>query len=281
MPQFIKKHPFIVMFVIVAVLGVTIALTRGNRSVTGVENAVGSVLTPVESVTTGVTRGVGNWFRLVLGISDVQRENEQLRERIVQMEGDIALLGELEKENQRLSEIANFVQDNESYDIVTASVVGKSPGYWFDTFALNVGRNNGVQEDMPVITPTGLVGRVYEVGGNWCKVMSIIDSDSSVSALIERTRDNTVVRGAVTVGTEEDLCTMVYLPLENDLVPGDKVLTSGLGGIFPKGLMIGEVLEVSRAQETTERTATIKPAVDFMNLEEVMVIKQVYEQVSP
>lgn len=282
MTQFFKKHPVLIGIIVVILLGILIALTRNRTKITGVEGAVGTALMPVESAASGVTRSIGNWFRMVLGISDVQRENEQMREQIVQMESELALLNELELENKRLSEIANYAKDKQDeYDMVTAMVTAKSPGYWFDTFTINVGYRDGIEVDMPVITPKGLVGRISEVSGNWSKVSAIISGDSSVSALVERTRDNTVVQGSTQLTGDEGSCVMRYLPLDNDLLPADRVLTSGLGGIFPKGIVIGEVVEVNQSNDDLERTALIKPAVDFMKIEEVMVIKHVYEEVSP
>lgn len=282
MSQFFKKHPVLIGIIVVIILGILIAVTRNRTKITGVEGTVGSALMPVEGAASSVTRSVGNWFRMILGISDVQRENEQMRQQIIQMESELALLNELQMENARLAEIAKFVEDNkDQYEIVTASVTAKAPGYWFDTFTINLGYRDGIEVDMTVLTPQGLVGRISEVSGSWAKVSSIIDSGNSVSALVERTRDNTVVQGSTQITGDEAYCVMRYLPLDNDLLPADRVLTSGLGGLFPKGIVIGEVTEVDQSTDDMERTALIKPAVDFMKLEEVMIIKHVYAQVSP
>lgn len=268
--------------IVVIILGTIILATRNSKQITGVEGAVGSVLTPIENTATSFTYKVGNWFRTVFGISDIQKDNEQMRQQILSMEGDLALLKELQLENERLKEIAGFIEDRPDFEVVTARISAKSPGYWFDTFLINAGYNQGIKADMVVVTPQGyLIGRIYKVSGDWAQVTSIIDGDSSVASIVERTRDNTVVKGNLQVGLQDSLCTMTYVPLDNDLIPGDRVLTSGLGGVYPRGLPIGEIIEITKQENSSEKIATIKPAADFMKLEEVLVIKNVFEQVSP
>lgn len=280
MNQFFKKHPVIVSAIVLGLMVILIIATRNKTDITGVEGAVGTAIMPAENSVSSVTRGVGHWFRMVLGISDVQRENEAMKQQIEQMQSSLSLLNEEQQENKRLKEIAKYVQDNQDYEIITAMVIGKSPGYWFDSFVINAGYRQGIRAGMTVVTPQGLVGQISEVSGSWSKVTSIIAGDSAVSALVERTRDNTVVRGNVQIGDEENLCTMEYLPLDNDLLPGDLIKTSTLGD-YPKGIIIGEVKEVSRMADDIERIATIVPAVDFMKLEEVMVITKEFTQVQP
>lgn len=284
MGAFFKKHPFIMVLIAVILILALILITNGQRSITPVENMIGTVVSPVASGVSSFTRNVGEWFRLVFGISDVQKENAELKQRILQLEAEAAALPELEKENERLKETAQYIEDNADYEQITAQVIAKNPGYWFDSFLINAGRSHGVQANMPVVTSQGLVGRITEVGSNWSKVKPIIDATSSVSGLVERTRDTVIVRGNLDVEEDNDiLLTMHYLPYDHTLQPGDRILTSSLGGIFPKGLVIGEVIEVTRAQDTssTEQTATVKPSVDFRNMEEVIVILQVWEEVSP
>jgi rod shape-determining protein MreC len=117
---------------------------------------------------------------------------------------------------------------------VYARVIGRNPGVWFDTFSINVGSVNGITTNMAVITGDGLVGRVYEVGANFSKVLCLIDSRSAVACLIERTRDNGVMRGKVETWSETPECNMYYLPAVSDVAPGDVVLTSGVDTLFPR-----------------------------------------------
>ena len=181
---------------------------------------------------------------------------------------------ELEAENERLRQLLSYVEENASYSYITARVVTKDPGYYFDAFVINAGYNDGVAVDDAVITADGLVGRVIETGGTYSVVMAIIDARSSVSGTVERTRDNGVVNGVAQPDSTGSLCEMVFLPLEAELLPGDRVISNGLGGIYPSGFLIGTVVEVSSTTTTSGLTVKIEPAVDFLHLEEVMIVKQ-------
>ena len=279
MVRFFKDRPVLIIVIIIAILLCLIFATSGDREVTGPESVTGAVVTPVSSFFSVVFNGVSDFFGDLFNSTDVDEENAVLKERIKQLESEAQLTNELKTENERLREIAGYIEDNEETEMITARVVGKNPGYWFDIFLINAGRNKGIQKDMPVVTPQGLVGRVMEVGNTWSKVLSVIDTRSSVSGIVERTRDNGIVRGALQVNSQEGLCQIFYLPYDNDIMPGDIVLTSGLGGIYPKGIVIGEVIEVGRQRDQVQRTATIKPRVDFLHLEEVIVITGIQEMV--
>jgi rod shape-determining protein MreC len=125
---------------------------------------------------------------------------------------------------------------------------------------------------MPVVNGDGLVGRVVDVGANYSRVMAIIDTTSGVSGIVERTRDNGILTGTADSDADEAQMVMGNLPLDADLMPGDTVITSGLAGVFPKGIAIGEVTEVRPSTDGMRNEALVTPWVDFEHLEEVMVI---------
>ena len=120
-------------------------------------------------------------------------------------------------------------------DPIYARVIARDPGQWFDTFSVNRGTNDGVSVGMAVVTGDGLVGRVYEAGLNYAKVLTIIDSRSAVSCLIERTRDNGVMRGQITATSESAECYVSYVQNIANIVPGDTLITSGTDSLYPKG----------------------------------------------
>lgn len=279
--KFFRDRPVIMIAIVIVVLIILAFATANSSQAVPGESFIGSVISPFQSIVTSVVNSITGWIEHIFSVDDEGAELIALRERVMQLESDASLINDLKLENERLRTIANYYDENPQLEMVTARVIGKSPGYWINTLVINIGRNKGIEKDMPVITPQGLVGRVLEVGANWSKVISIIDSQSSVGGIIERTRDNGIVRGTIQENNSDGLCAMYYLPFENDLVPGDKVLTSGLGGLFPKGIVIGEVIEVSRPKDEVERTAVIKPTAKLNNIEEVMVIKKVIEQVNP
>ena len=125
---------------------------------------------------------------------------------------------------------------------------------------------------MPVVNGDGLVGRVVDTGAGFSRVMAIIDASSGVSGIVERTRDNGILTGTDSSGDGDALMMMGNLPLDADLMPGDTVITSGLAGVFPKGIAVGEVTEVRPSTDGMRNQAIVTPWVDFYHLEEVMVI---------
>lgn len=261
------------MLTAVLVLLILIFATSGDRTVSWFESAVGSIAQPVQTFASNVSNGVVGFFERVFNVTDADRENEQLKLRLAQLEQSEYEKEELRLENERLKELLNYSEQNKNYEFVTAAVIAKGQGVWFDSFTINAGRTHGIEKDMPVVVSSGLVGRVTDVGATWAKVSTIIDSRSTVSVMVERTRDGAMVQGVLESGSSSTL-ELYYLPSGSDLVPGDVIVTNGLGGVFPKGIAVGRVSEVTRTLDnnTNERNALVTPAVDFNHLEEVMVI---------
>ncbi len=282
MRKFLHNRPLIIAIVAVVVLVILIAVTAGSRSMTFIESAVGSVVQPVQTFASNASAAIIDFFNRLFRTTDADLENEQLHLRITQLEQQAIELEDLRQENERLREMLHFAQSNTELEYVSASVIGKSQGIWFDTFTINVGRNHGIEAQMPVVTADGLVGRVTEVGATWSKVSAVIDPRTSVSVMVQRTRVNGMVRGRLESGTTSDVLELYYLPANSDLVPGDIIVTSGLGGIYPKGIMVGEITEVARSDEG-DYNALLTAAVDFNHIEEVMVIlnTNAQEQTAP
>jgi len=161
----------------------------------------------------------------------------------------------------------------ESFEPVGCTIIAKDPGNWFEVFTINRGSKDGIEINAPVITAYGLVGRVSQVDLFTSKVTSIIDMDSTVAARVSRSRDILIVRGDAAL-RNSGLCRMDYISPEVDIMPGDIIETSGLGGIYPKGIIIGQVKEVIRNEGQYDSYAIITPVVDFKRLEEVIVLKE-------
>ena len=251
--RFFNNRPLVITILLSVLLVVLMIVTPGSGRLTGPESVAGTAVSGTQSFLGSLVDGVGHFFSSIFSPNETEDE--------------------LKTENERLKSLLNYVQNHTEYEYITARVITKDPGYYFDVFVINAGYNDGVSKDDTVITPDGLVGRVTETGGSWSKVISIIDSRSSVSGTVERTRDNGVVNGIAQSKAQEGLCEMEFLPLEAELQPGDQVITNGLGGVFPRGFVIGQVVEVSAETGSTGKVVTIKPAVDFLHLEEVLIVK--------
>ena len=244
------------------------------------ENAVGSLLTPVQGAVRNATAWVRDHFSALTSSGDLINRVSELELENMRLQYEISQLQEDERENERLSALVGAFSRYNELDPIYARVIAKDPGQWFEMFTINQGQLSGVARGMAVISAGGLVGRVYEVGLNYAKVVCIINADNAVACLIERTRDNGILRGQLTASASDSHCRMYYIPQVNDIVPGDSVVTSGLDGVYPKGLTVGTVTEVSRQSETSDQYLIVQPSADFGHIEEVLVLQTVIESAS-
>ncbi len=271
MRNLLKNKPLLIALSAVLLLALLAVLTTKERKLTFIESAIGSVFKPVQAFASRASDSIINFVEALLNTTDADLENQQLKIHVASLEQSLSEMEALRKENERLKQMLAFAQNTPDLSYATGAVIGRSPGIWFDTFTISVGKLQGVERNMPVISSGGLLGRVSEVGATWSKVIAVIDSSMSVSVIVDRTRDSGMVRGTLKAGSGADTLELYYLPSDSDLLPGDKIVTSGIGGLYPKGLNVGEVLTVSRAGES-EYNATVRPSVDFKHVEEVMVV---------
>lgn len=272
MPRFFRNNKqFLLFFLIAVVLIAAMAYTYDTeRYVTKLESIVGTVFNPIQKVFYKTGEGISNFFSSISEIGTLRSTNEKLQKEVEKLRKENIQLQELMNENKRLKEALNFKTENVELDLKLATITGKNPGNWFNTFTIDKGKNNGIRPGMAVLDEKGnMVGQVTEVGDNWAKALSIIDRDSSVSAVDVRTRDNGVVRGDSNGGL-----VMIYLPLDAELIEGDVITTSGMSR-FPKGLIIGKVSKVTRDPGSLLKQAVIKPAADFERLEYVFVVANI------
>jgi rod shape-determining protein MreC len=270
--QFWRNRPLMITIIVVIILLVVLVITAGENNMSGTESFVGSIFSPVQRALYSATDAIGDFFGRMFAGTDLQTENLELKARVAELEGQLADYNEIKAENDRLSKLLNFDTSTQDLQHVTARVIGKAPGHWFNIFIIDAGLSQGIKVDMPVVNGDGLVGRVVDVGANYSRVMAIIDTTSGVSGIVERTRDNGILTGTADSDADEAQMVMGNLPLDADLMPGDTVITSGLAGVFPKGIAIGEVTEVRPSTDGMRNEALVTPWVDFEHLEEVMVI---------
>jgi len=273
MRDFMKNKPLLIAVVAVVLLLILALASSGDRTLTWVESTIGGIFKPVQTFSSQASGSIINFFQRMFNTTDADKENQQLKVYIAQLEENVSELETLRSENERLKGLLNFTEAAPDLTYVSGLVIGRSQGIWFDTFTINVGRNQGVEKNMPVVNAEGLVGRVTEVGLGWSKVTAVIDGTMNVSVMVERTRDNCMVRGTLKNGGEDsNYLELYYLASDADLQPGDRIVTAGTAGIYPKGILIGEVVEVSRSGENASYNALIAPAADFKHIEEIMVI---------
>lgn len=197
----------------------------------------------------------------------LRHENKILRENIANLEKEFLNLQEAHMENKRLKKLLGF-RESEKRRVIPSMVIARDPLGFRDAIIIDKGKKDDVRKDMVVISGNGLVGRVRESGWSISRALLITDRDSVVSAIVQRTRDEGACVGEMNQGL-----VMKYLELGCDVKEGDKVVTSGFGGVFEKGILIGEVVSVEKDASGLYLNAVIKPEVDMMTLEEVLVVR--------
>lgn len=236
--------------------------------------AVSAVLKPFQSAFSWTTNYVSNYLANFKLRKTIEIEYNKLRAENDELTYKSLLNDELEAENERLRNMLNVFDEKKSMNPIMAQVTGKETSSWFQMFTIDKGSKQGIKENMAVINADGLIGYIYKVYETSSEVISIVDSRASVAALIESSRDQGIVKG--TLGIEEDAaCRMYYLPVDLVPRPGDTVVTSGVGLSFPKGLKIGVIRESTRYMDENKHYVVIEPYVDFMHIEEVIVL--IYE----
>ncbi|MCD6093261.1 MAG: rod shape-determining protein MreC [Candidatus Omnitrophica bacterium] len=201
------------------------------------------------------------------GGASLAEENRQLKQKIKELNQRIVELEEAMQENKRLRGLLSFRK--EGYTNIPAQVIGESSDSWRKVVIIDKGKRDGIRKDMAVVGKEGLIGRVVEVGLRSSRVMLIIDFNFKVAALVQRTRDQGIVQGNICS------CVMRYIDKDSDVAKGDIVISSGRGGIYPKGLVIGKVDELNEDINRLYLKARILPAVNFHRLEEVLCLKKV------
>ncbi len=254
-----------------ALLGAGLALLAlgalsGARDGSVLGRSVGLLGAPVQATVRGLAGGIGSVVdRYALSVG-AHREAGELRQEVAELKRELLAVEEVAQENRRLRALLEF---KESTDLALepARVVGRSASAWFRTIVLDQGSGDGVAVDSPVVTPAGVIGRVYEVSPSASRVLLITDPSSAVDAIVQRTRAQVVVEGRL-----GSTCRLLYLARGDDAAVGDRVVTSGLGGVFPKGLLLGEITQVDATLGDVFQRAELAPSADFARLEEVFIV---------
>jgi len=273
-----KKHPFLysvfrrAIVLILILLMILTAYHQSTGQLVSPEGVFSGMITPFQGIVSKVEQLFSDYLYRVKLRSNIEYEYNQLKAQNDELILRSMLYEELEEENAQLRALLGEYDARATMNPVLARVIASESGNYFSTFTINKGKRDGVDSQMAVITSQGLVGYVYEVFDTTSKVITIIDDQASLAALIESSRDQGAIKG--TLGsTGEPLCRMYYLSADSVPRPGDRVITSGVGVSFPKGLLIGYVRESTRAIEDNKHYIVVEPAADFEHIENVLVLR--------
>jgi len=251
---------------LISFLFMTLQVRQEGPLVDLLERGLVLTATPFLKLYAAVTGNTSRLWANYVDLRSVRGEKLRLEEEVAALREQVRRLEEAGLENARLRRLLDLPAAL-GLDLVTAQVIAKDTTNWFKTVMINKGSEAGLQRGLPVIAPEGLVGRVVEVIPGSAKVQLLTDPVSSVGALLKEQR----VTGLVT-GDRGQTAIVKYLPLLAEVRVGDVVLTSGMGGVFPKGIMIGTVTAIHRKSGALFQEASVQPSVDFGRLEEVLVI---------
>lgn len=272
MKDFFRKNG---LMVVIAALLLTAAVSIASAlmPVDPVSNLLGVLATPFRAASTAVTSWVQGVWRYATEYDDLQDRVRALERQAAELEQERREAVQALEENERLRDLLDLREKRRDFVFESAAVTGRTANSWTSTLTISKGTVHGVELGDCVVTETGgLVGVVSEAGLNWSTVTTLLDPNISVGALIFRTGDDGILTGDLTLMTQGK-CRLSYLSAQAQLVSGDEVLTSGMGGKYPSGLVVGAVEQVHATPSGVEQYAVLQPAADLERLEEVFVIK--------
>ncbi len=239
---------------------------KRSQSPTIFETVLMWVVSPVQNLITLTLDSANDVVDHYLLVAEVSEENERLKQEIDKLIRQNNELREELRQRGRVGDLMEYQKEHQLKSIV-AKVIGQDATQWARVVFINKGTQDGVKENRAVVTNTGVVGHVIQAGLNTSKVMLIVDGRSSVDTLFSYDRVSGIV-----VGTGMGFCEMKYVPITAEVNVGDQVLSSGLGGVYPKGLVVGTVISITKATQGLFQEISIAPSADFGRLEEVLVL---------
>ena len=268
MIKYLKEYRFYItlfLFLLIPVIALD-TTTRAPRDYRFYDRVILAITAPIQTAISWTLEQTVDVYQGYLYLWNVKTQNTRLFEENRKLLGQIASLKEAQNENTRLREILNF-QEKLKLETIVARVIAKDVSTEFRAVRINRGEDAGIKKGMAVITYEGVVGRVMRTTASTADVVTILDLLSAVDGVIERSRARGVVEGLT-----DELCQLKFTLRTDDIQVGDLLLSSGLGGIYPRGVAVGTVSRVKKKQFGISQEVEVKPTVDFTKLEEVMIV---------
>jgi len=253
----------IIVMVVLCIIVLSVSGRRGYASYgSGLAMAFAAPFQEVTSRSLHFVKGIWNHYFYLVSVSE---RNDELKKSLDDALEKNNRCKEIELSNFRLRSLLNFRRTVE-VRVIAAEVISKDPSPWFKSIVIDKGKADGVAKGMPVVAPQGIVGLITNVSYRYSNVLLVIDQNSAVDSLIQRTRARGILKG------NSDRCLFKYVLRKHDIIEGDTVISSGLDGVFPKGLLLGRVMEITRSNSGIFQEVSVIPYVDFEKLEEVLVV---------
>lgn len=262
------------LLVIVAttILILTISLTvQPKENPNFFEKGINTVFLPIQQVIKWPFNKMENSIDFFVDMKNLAEENERLNKENIELKERVRQLEIDGIENSQLRDMLNLTKKYETSNAIVAEVISMDSSIWFDVFTINKGEKDGIKNNMTVLTPQGLVGKVTQTFSTTAQVTSILDVNNAVSARLTKTGDLITTKGDMNL-VDKGLLKLKYVTSDVNLAEGDVVETSGMGGIYPKGIFIGTISKVEQDNKTMKTYAVLEPGVDFNKISEVLVI---------
>lgn len=272
MRELLKSKNFkILLFAIVALLVIMIysASTSGQQNI--ITSLTSFITTPIQRLSALISGGVNDFGDTFTDIDTIRAENELLTQKARELTAQMVDYEDIKQENERLRALLGLREENEDFEFSAATVISRDANDTYGGFIIDKGSMHGVSYLDPVITQDGLVGYISEVGPVSSRVTTILSPATDVGAIDRRTLDGGVLGGDMSLAAS-GLTKLSYLQRDCDVTVGDIIVTSGLGCIYPKNLVIGEVIEIKAESQDISLYAVISPAADVLNCTDVFVI---------
>ncbi len=237
-----------------------------------ISQTISVISQPFLKFSNSVTNSVNDFLDRFARSEEIYLENQELKEQIRELNEKLVEYEGIKRENEQYRDFLGLKQSNPDYDFEPATVIGRDSTSRFASFTIDKGSLDGIEEADPVITSDGLVGIVWEVGLTYSHVRTILDIAVEVGVYSISTRDSGIVSGDISLSSD-GLCLLKYLPKNSGVATGDLVVTSGIGGVFPKNLVVGTIKSVDLDANGLSLTAEIEPTADIINVTDVVVIK--------
>ena len=264
---FRRYHFFI--FIILLLLFALVLMSLRAQQRKGVEffdALLMEICSPIQKASTVVIKTIQGTFQQYVFLINLEEENRMLKQKMAELQAETHTMKEMRLANERLRQLLQFREKNSS-SMVGAEVIGQDPSSWFKSVTIDKGERDGLKQGMAVVSPTGIIGQILKTAPHYATVLLITDYNSAIDSIVQRTRAKAIVEGK-----GENRCQLKYLLRTEEVAVGDAVVTSGLGGNFPKGLMLGEIKKVDKKGHGVFQYAELVPSVDFTQIEEVFVI---------
>ncbi len=271
-----KKTGIIGIIITIIILILVVILSNTDiQKVSYLENVLSSIVMPIQNGLTYLKNKIAGNDSFFKELESLKSENESLKQKNSELEQSLRELEIIKSENQTLKEYVNLKDKYPEYQSIPAYIINRDINNFTKTIIINVGEKDGIKPKMTVIADQGLVGYVISVTANTAKVQTIIDPSTSVSSIISTSREGIIVSGTL---ESNNLLKATYIPTDATILEKDNIETSGLGGIYPKGIHIGIIKQVVNTQNSIDRYAYVETAVDFSKLETVLVITNQVEE---